>query len=239
MTQAFFDRSGRIARPPYRLLWRELGSFLFDHPAAPDAAVMPRGDGHPVLVIPAFLSGDFATAPLRRFLRDCGFRAEGWGLGVNWGPTPAILDGLQRRLSDLRRKGQGSDGGTVSLIGVSLGGLLARDLARKRAADVRQVITLVSPWHLPTASTIEPAVHVASRFYSHDIDPAGISAPLPVPATSIYTRDDGIVAWQSCFAERPGESVIEVAGPHTTICRNRAALLAVANCLAAAPRRDA
>lgn len=231
-TQLYFDNTGRVRRPSYGHLAGELGALLLDHPAPPDFRALPSGGDHVVLVIPAFLTGDWATASFRAFLRRCGLRAEAWGLGVNWGPTPGILAGLQHRLSELREMEQGP----VSLVGVSLGGLLARDLARRRPQDVRQVITIASPWRLPTASVIEPLVHIAGRFYSPDIDPADLRAPLSMPSMSLYTREDGIVAWQSCFADGAAggtNTAVEVGGAHTTICRNPRVMAMVVERLAA------
>lgn len=229
MSQSYFDRTGQIPRPSYHQLGRELVALLWDHPPLPDARRLPHGGGHVVLVLPAFLTGDWATAPFRRFLRQCGLRAEGWGLGTNWGPTPGVLRGLRRRLTDLRDQ----EGGPVSLVGISLGGLLARDLAHRQPQDVKQLITLASPWRLPTASTIEPLVHAASRFYSRDIDLARLGQPLAVPETSLYTRDDGVVAWQTCRAESAqAGTAVEVGGAHLTICRNPRALAVVAERLA-------
>lgn len=230
MSQIYFDRTGKVPRPSYHQLGRELGAFLLDHPPLPDARRLPHGDGHVVLVLPAFLTGDWQTKSLRRFLRRCGFRAKGWGLGTNWGPTPRILDGLQRRLTELCAW----QGGPVSLIGISLGGVLARNLAHSHPQNVKQLITLASPWRLPTASTIEPLVEIASRFYSQDVDLARLRGPLPVPATSLYTRDDGIVAWQTCFAADAAcdtETAIEVGGAHVSIGCNPQALALVAQLL--------
>lgn len=233
MSQIYFDRTGQIPRPSYRQLGRELGALLLDHPPPPDARQLPHGGNHMVLVLPAFLTGDWATAPFRRFLRQCGLRAEGWKLGTNWGPTPHILEGLRQRLTELREQA----GGPVSLVGISLGGLLARDLAHSQPQDVKQLITMASPWRLPTASTIEPLVHLASRFYSANVDLARLGRPLPVPEMSLYTRDDGIVAWQTCCPDPAADpaqvgNAIEISGAHLTICRNPQALTAVAERLA-------
>jgi hypothetical protein len=232
-TGQFFDRTGRVKRPPAAALISEVRALLFDRPASPDPRQLPRGDGQTVLVIPAFLTGDWATAPFRRFLQDCGFRAPGWQLGLNWGPTPGILGGLRRRLDALRAL----QDGPISLIGISLGGLLARDLAHRRPNDVRQVITLASPYRLPTAATIEPLFHLIGRFYSDDIDVRRLLQPLPVPELNIFTRDDGIVAWQTCRPDPvSGEGCVvhEVQGAHLTICRNPQARAAVVRRLAAA-----
>lgn len=230
-TKRLFDNSGTVTRPSYGQLAREIMALLWDHPTPPDIGQLPTGEGHVVLVIPAFLTGDWATLSFRRFLQDCGLRAEGWGLGINWGPTPGAIHGLNRRLSELREIEQGP----ISLVGVSLGGILVRDLARRRPDDVRQVISLASPWRLPTASNLEPLIHLAGRFYNPDIDPRCLDAPLSVPAISIFTRDDGIVAWQSCRADDCAgatDIAIEVSGAHATICRNPQALAAVVRYLA-------
>jgi pimeloyl-ACP methyl ester carboxylesterase len=216
-------------------LWREAWSLLSYFPAPPDVSRLPRGHGRVVLVVPAFLTTDAVSAPLRRFLTQCGYRAVGWSLGVNWGPTPRLLAGLRARLSEL----SGAAGGPIGVIGVSLGGVLARDLAHDRPGDISQLITLASPCRLPTASTLEPLFRLLARCYSPSIDLARFAAPLRVPTTAIYTRDDGIVAWESCCEQSAGGSAIEVSGAHLTICRNPAVLRALAQCLATAPPRSA
>jgi hypothetical protein len=114
-------------------LCREGWSLLAYFPIAPDPSRQPQGHGQVALVIPAFLTTDAVTRPLRDFLTRCGYRALGWELGINWGPTPRLLAALRARLSELNRLA----GGPVSVIGVSLGGILARDLAHDRAGDIR------------------------------------------------------------------------------------------------------
>lgn len=193
----------------------------------PDPASLPRGDGRVVLVLPAYMLGDGMTAPLRRFLTRCGFRALGWDAGPNWGPTPRILAKLRQRLSEACAL----QGGPVGVVGVSLGGVLARDLAYDRAADISHVVTLVSPFRLPTASTLAPLVRVSALFFSRDIDVARLATPLPVPSTAIYTREDGIVAWQTCRSDEEGCTSIEVPGPHLMVCRTPEALSAVVESL--------
>jgi len=117
-----------------RRLWQELWWPLFHDPSRPEP-VGDVGGRHVVLVVPAALTGDFATRPLRAFLERCGYRPYGWGLGVNRGPTPRLLAGLRRRLRELRDV----ERGPVSIVGVSLGGLLALDLAYDCADGVCQV----------------------------------------------------------------------------------------------------
>lgn len=225
-----FDRSGRVLRPSYWSLLNEAWSLISYRPAQPDTGALPVGRGHVILVIPAFLTPDAVTKPLRAFLIRCGYRAVGWDLGINWGPTPRLLGKLRGRLKELRQL----EGGPISVIGVSLGGLLARDLACDHPEDIREVITLVSPFHLPTASTIEPLVHLCAHFYSSGIDTERIAKPLSVPALAVYTREDGLVAWQSCAPAADECAGVEVTGAHVTICRNPDVLRLLATRLATA-----
>jgi len=192
----------------------------------------PRGDGHPVIVVPSFLRGDGNTAPLRRFLKGCGYAVEGWGLGTNLGPTASALDGIEALLATVHRR----HGRKVTLIGHSLGGVIARELAKQHPDQVRQLLVLASPIQLPTASPLEPVYKLLTRW--HRIDPstaieAAFNAPPDVPATAIYTKSDGIVAWKSC-REVEGEhrESIEVRGPHGTMVRNPIAWKIVADRLA-------
>ncbi len=224
----YFDRSGRVPRPPYRRLWREVASFCFEYPKAPDPREFDSGEGHVVLVIPGFLTSDAYTAPLRRFLKKCGYRVFGWGLKVNFGPTPRLVAGLERRFQELHELADGP----ISVIGISLGGLFARNLAFEHPDEIRQVITLVSPYRLPTACTIEPLVRICAPFFSSEVDVARLATPLPVPSTAVYTREDGLVAWETCRGDEPKGLSVEVPGKHVTICRNPATLRTVGHRLA-------
>ena len=100
--------------------------------------------GIPVLVLPGFTAGDRSTMPLRWFLRSQGWWAHGWHLGPNFGPTRRVVTGIQERLDELH----GLHGRTVSIVGWSLGGIYARELARRKPELVRQVITLGSPFRM-------------------------------------------------------------------------------------------
>jgi pimeloyl-ACP methyl ester carboxylesterase len=219
-----FDRTGRIRRPPYHRLLREAYAGVSYWPPLPDWNDLPAGRNRVVLVIPAFLTTDTVTRRLRRFLQRGGYRAFGWELGLNWGPTPRLMAALSKRVVTLRDLARDR----VSLIGVSLGGLMARDLAYDHPNDVRDVITLASPYDLPTAITIEPLIRLAASFYDPAIDICRLASPLPMRSTSIFTRDDGLVAWESCRRLEENSSSIEVTGPHLTICRNPDVLRAVA-----------
>lgn len=229
-----FDRSGVIKRPDWRLFAAEGGKYakyVVAPGPAPEASSAPRGDGHPVIVIPAFLSSDRSTVRLRGFLRQLGYDVHGWGLGANLGPTQIALDGLGMRILGLHAKHKRR----VSLIGASLGGVFAREFAKKYPDEVRQVITLCSPFHLPTATHVELIFRLAARRYSPEAEAmwGAMAVPPIVPVTAIYSRTDGIVAWQSCLEEEgPTRENVEIVGAHSTIAGNPMTAMIVADRLA-------
>lgn len=179
---------------------RTLGTFGCLLLAQPWLSLAPRGDGQPVIVMPGFAAGDFSTAPLRGYLRGLGYQADGWGLGLNVGPTRRVLNGLRPMVEDLAQR----TGQPVALVGWSLGGIFSRLVARQVPESVSQVITMGSPfryryhepvrgvdkinqllgWHAPRTEWPEEERNLP---------------PLPVPATSIYSRLDGIVDWRTCI----------------------------------------
>ena len=161
----------------------------------------PRGDGHPVLVLPGFMASDLSTRVLRAFLRERGYQAHGWGLGRNRGGHAELLPALRSRLAEL------AGGQRVSLVGWSLGGVFARELAKAAPERVRAVITLGSPF--------------------------GDREPPPVPSTAIYSRSDGIVHWQACREQpAPRTENIELIGSHFGLGFHPLALFAIADRLA-------
>ncbi len=222
-----------IRRPGLGLLLLE-GRALFELaalvPAYPILRRAPRGDGHPVLVLPGFMASDVSTRALRGFLRDRGYAAHGWRLGRNTGPTPETVAGLVRRLEELRQR----YGRRVSVIGWSLGGVYARELARSFSSDVRQVITLASPFRDLEATNV-PAFLLARR-RAHPDEAAfreRLRSPLSVPMTAIYSRSDGIASWRSCVADPgPQSESIEVASSHLGIGHHPVVLLTIADRLA-------
>jgi pimeloyl-ACP methyl ester carboxylesterase len=206
----------------------ELGAFFSMLPLLRTA---PRGDGHPVLVLPGLLASDVSTLPLRSFLNDRGYAAHGWEQGRNLGPRPGVLERLRARFDELHRRHQRR----VTLIGCSLGGVYARELARQAPSQARAVITLGSPFAgAPRASHAWRAYEAASGRRAGDWpDRERFKEPPPVPATAIYSRSDGIVAWQGCL-ERPSPTTenIEVEGSHSGLGHNPAALYAIGDRLA-------
>lgn len=225
-----------IGPPPLSLFVREQGraalelAGLASRRQALEQA--PRGDGHPVLVLPGLLAGDFSTLPLRRFLRGLSYDARGWGLGLNLGPTPTLRARLDALLTEMR----GARGHRVSLVGWSLGGIYARELARTRPDAVRSVITLGTPFrdvsatHAARLVPIRPGGRPLRE--AHDLR-AQLRAPVPVPTTSIYSRTDGIVHWQSCLeADGPERENVEVQCSHTGMGFHAEVLRVVADRLA-------
>ncbi|OUM02600.1 esterase/lipase family protein [Variovorax sp. JS1663] len=206
----------------------ELSAFFAMAPLLRSA---PRGDSHPVLVLPGLSASDASTRPLRAFLRDRGYRAHGWKLGPNFGPRPGVEERMQERLAELHAR----YGRTVSLIGWSLGGIFAREMARRAPSQVRGVITLGSPFAgAPRASNAWQLYEaVSGRSVEDWADRERMKEPPPVPATAIFSRSDGIVAWQGCL-ERPGRAAenIEVEGSHCGLGHNPVVLYAIADRLA-------
>lgn len=195
---------------------------------------LASGDGHSVLIMPGFGATDQSTEQLRALLRRNGHMVHGWRLGRNVGPHPLIIDGTSRRMLELHER----SGTTVSLVGWSLGGIYARELARDHPEAVRQVITLASPFRFRPgdrghASSIYDAIGPREDpFPGHALSEYE-RAPLEVPATAIYTRGDGIVRWHACIdGAGPHNENIEVFGTHTGLGYNIAAAIAVADRLA-------
>ncbi|MFY9932490.1 MAG: hypothetical protein WAK82_31275 [Streptosporangiaceae bacterium] len=171
----------------------------------PWLARAPHGDGHGVLVWPGLMASDRSTAVLRRFLRYLGYDVSGWNLGRNRGPTDEVLSGLpQALMASTQRTGR-----PVSLVGWSLGGIYAREMARQYPQLVRQVITLGSPYAQthPRQTHAELAYAQLRRWHAPvSRQPARdqIARPIPVPSTSAYSRWDGIVSWRACIEPETG-----------------------------------
>ena len=190
--------------------------------SAPLLAALPRGDGHPVLVLPRLGGTDSAsTITLRAVLRRLGYRPQRAVHG-----TRARLDQLTSRF-----------GQPVSVIGWSLGGIYARQLARRTVHAVRQVITLGSP--IRRARKGQSHANRLIGDYSHwhietwDLPLEHGHGPLPVPTTSIYSPLDGILAWRTGVNEpAPQAENIAVSDSHLGFGHHRAVIWAIADRLA-------
>jgi pimeloyl-ACP methyl ester carboxylesterase len=196
----------------------------------------PAGDGHPVLVLPGLGASDVSTRILRGFLRDRGYHVHAWRLGRNLGPRPSTVEGLRRRVAELAERHRRP----MSIVGWSLGGIYAREIAKVAAPLVRQVITLGSPYQLrdPAATNARVVYRVVTSRHQGGgpVDPRlreDPPRPLSVPATSIYTRTDAIVPWEACTEVPSATSEnIEVRGSHGGLGHNPVALWIIADRLA-------
>ena len=158
----------------------------------PELSRLPRGSGQPVMVLPGFAASDASTLVLQAYLRLLGYRVRGWRMGLNTGQVSALLPRVLRRVARTAELA----GEPVRLVGWSLGGVLAREVARERPELVRRVITLGTPIGVGRSEARE-------------------ATPIRVPITAIWSRADGIVAWQACVDRRsPDVENIEVGATH-------------------------
>lgn len=186
---------------------------------------MSRGDGHSVLVFPGLGTADAGTLPLRNFLHDRGWQALPWRQGINFGPRPALLDSCRALVQQAAER----SGRTVSLIGWSVGGLYARELAKEQPDNVRCVITLGADFADGTSSGDDPGLRELR---------AKLAEPPPVPTTSIYSRSDRVVPWQqSVNPDAALAENVEVQSSHFGMGVNPLALYAIADRLRQDPQR--
>jgi len=208
----------------------EFGAFLG---ALPLLSLAPRGDGHPVLVLPGLIATDNSTRPLRSFLKGKSYVVSGWGQGRNLGPRHEVREAMVDRVRELND----TYGRKISLVGWSLGGVYARQLAKMMPDRVRMVITLGSPFggH-PRATNAWRVYEMVSghRASEEDLRFGGsLSETPPVPTTAIFSRTDGICAWQVCMEKASATSEsIEVESSHCGMGHHPAAVYAVADRLA-------
>ena len=203
--------------------------------AAPWLNRLPTGDGHPVIVYPGLGAADFTTLPLRNFLRQRGYTPYAWKQGFNFGPKHGVLEGCREQLQQVASRHREP----ASLVGWSLGGVYARELAKEQPANVRCVITLGTPFNgHPRATNAWRFYELVSGQSTHD--PAlieQIRGLPPCPTTSIYSKTDGVVAWQCSLnpAHAQAEN-IEVHASHLGMGMNPLALFAIADRLRQSPQ---
>ncbi len=206
MAAVTMDDAGEERPKPPSIFWTlmegraalEFGSFLSLRLAMRN---LPKGDGHPVLVLPGFVASDVSTRPLRGVLKDLGYAPYGWGLGRNL----RFNDAREAEMAALVDRIYDAHGQKLSIVGWSLGGVFARELAKRAPQKVRSVITLGSP------ITRHRDYSNARRLYDAINGPPEKSradqlsrlgeAP-PAPTTSIFSRTDGVVAWRGSL-QRP------------------------------------
>jgi pimeloyl-ACP methyl ester carboxylesterase len=189
---------------------------------------LPSGDGHPVVVFPGLGAADFSTVPLRKFLRERGYSAYPWEQGFNFGPKHGVLKACREAVQRAADK----HGRKVSLLGWSLGGIYAREMAKELPELARCVITLGTPF------TGHPRATRAWRFYElvsgQSVHDAELTRQIRVapscPTTSIYSKTDGIVAWQCSINEKaPHTENIHVNASHVGMGLNPLVMYAIAD----------
>jgi pimeloyl-ACP methyl ester carboxylesterase len=206
----------------------ELGAFYMSRGYL---STLKGGDGHTVMVLPGFMASNSSTAPMRRLLRGLGYDAHGWDSGRNVRIDNMLVERLKAQVARLHD----SSGGKVSLIGWSLGGVLARELAKMHPDLVRSVISLGSP-------ISDDRNHTNARrlfeFFNGDEPEVmrdgsfdGLNDAPPVPTTSILTKTDGVVHWRGSVQKpslTPSEN-IEVYASHIGLGVNPSVMIAIAD----------
>lgn len=214
----------------------EFGAVI---PAWPVLQCAPTGDGHSVIVFPGLSASDTSTLPLRGYLQGLGYDVSGWNQSHNFGPRAGVLQEARRQV----QAAFDGSGRKVSLVGWSLGGIYARELAKELPHCVRSVITLGTPFAGSHKSTNAWRIYelTSGRKVEHETELFDLPTPPPVPTTSIYTRTDGVVAWQASLQApsktNPHTENIEVYASHIGLGLNPSAWWAVADRLAQAEGR--
>jgi pimeloyl-ACP methyl ester carboxylesterase len=198
----------------------------------------PKGDGHPVLVLPGFSAGDDSTLMLRRFITRLGYKPLPWLQGTNTGNTDQ-LEALMYRFYRLHR----SHDCALTIVGQSLGGVYAREIAKEFPDAVRSVITLGSPYNATGSGSTSPMVErLFEQMSGMSVEemrarmPENRQVPLSVPATSVYSTNDGVVGWRTCVEPESASSEnIRVHGSHSGMAMNADVLRVIADRLAQNP----
>jgi len=166
--------------------------------------ISPKGDGHPVIILPGLGAADQSTYFIRNFLSSLGYVVHPWGLGRNLGPREGLDKLTSAMIARIRAVSAENNGAKVSLIGWSLGGIYAREIAKAAPDLIRQVITIGTPFKGAKGGTNATMLYeILSKDKSH-LDPniVDMIAMKPdVPFTSIYSKTDGVVAWQCSIEE--------------------------------------
>lgn len=189
-----------LTRPAGYLKYLELRVLLETLclvPSAPLLAMRARGDDRRIMVIPGFMTDDRSTWPLRKYLRFLGYRAEPWNMGRNNGRPERDAEKLAAHLDAQ------DDAEPITLIGWSLGGVIAREVARRLPHRVREVITMGTPVEGGPKYTIAGPTFAKRNgielddfeVHVHEINRKGVT----VPMTVIYSKTDGVVGWKAAI----------------------------------------
>lgn len=202
----------------------------------PALVQQPGGAGESVMVLPGFGASDASTVPLRTYLRLLGYRVTGWGFGVNRGDLRTLVP----RVADAVERLAAARGETIRLVGWSLGGTLAREAARERPDAVARIVTLGTPV-VGGPKYTRVAEHYRRRGFDLDALEAAVEArnavPIRAPITAIYSRGDGVVAWEACIDRAsPDVEHVEVRSTHVGLGVHPDVYRIVADRLARRPR---
>lgn len=193
------------------LSWMEFPRLFLSTPTLFD---VPEGNGRPVLVMPGFGAGDLSTLPLRRYLALINYRVSGWQQGSNTGEVLELLEAMKSlTLEEADRHSE-----KIDLVGWSLGGYIAREVARELPDQVNSVITLGSPVvGGPKYTRVAPffaARGMDLDDIERDVD-ARYDIALQVPVTAIFSKRDGVVSWAACIdCVSDGVEHVEVNASH-------------------------
>ena len=208
---------------------RVIPEYVLGSYALPWVHWLPRGDGHPVLVLPGFMLDKSSTFHLRWTISRLGYRVFDWRLGRNTGPVGHFEDDVLARIRTIRSR----TGRKPSLVGWSLGGVYARVLAHRAPDQIRAIITLGSPIRFPHRSTADRLYRKVSGQFDHPEYLRRITAAPSIPTTAIYSRLDGIVNWRACLGEESAVAEnVGVLGSHCGLGYNPTVFRIVADRLA-------
>jgi pimeloyl-ACP methyl ester carboxylesterase len=235
------DGDAVVLKPPSKALWAAevpraawMVATWWRHRARLAAA--PRGDGGAVMLLPGLFNSDRSNFAMRGYLQRLGYVCVGWGFGRNLGARTVGADAgtLIARVEALA-----AAHGPVTLVGVSLGGIIARLVAVRRPDLVRAVVTVASPYagsaratnvwrafEWVTGERLDDAAVIARS--------AELAGALPVPATAIWSASDGLVAGAICH--EPSARCIQVRSSHLGVQLRPQVLRAVADALAGQSR---
>jgi pimeloyl-ACP methyl ester carboxylesterase len=199
----------------------------------------PRGDGHPVLLLPGFMGSEASLIGLEVFLRNRGYAVETWGLGRNVGFHAKHAEALEQKIRHIHHR----TGRAVSLVGWSLGGVFALYGAHQVPECVRSVVTLGSPITVGPEGSASPAfVKAMYRLVAHPMGTAAHTMQprakklrerksLPMPLSCLYSLSDGVVPPQEATVD--GDPAlhenIRVPGSHVGLGFNAVVLWIVAD----------
>jgi pimeloyl-ACP methyl ester carboxylesterase len=218
------DRIAELRPPPVSMQLREMRvifeilALYWSLPSLREEA--PKGQGQPVLVVPGFATADSWTAKLRSFLTSIDYQTRGCEFGRITGNVSELIPALAKVTEQLFRRANAA----VKLVGWSLGGYLAREVARDQPELVEKVITLGTPVVGGPKYTASARI-LRRRGYDVEAMAAEVSrrqqTPIGVPIAAIFSRSDGVVAWQACIDEaNPNIKHYEVESSHLGLVFN-------------------